>query len=279
MNLDYNSPWTEFTFIALDTETSGAYPIGSEIVEFSMIKWRNGEEIGELQSLIKPSIPMGETVIKIHGITNEMVKDSPPLSDKIKEIYDFISDGIVVAHHAPFDLGFLAYDFEKHNLQLPRKPALCSSLLSRNLITGSPNHKLQTLIKYLNLPQGMAHRASDDARACLQVTLLCLNKLGKQASLKEILHKQGKRVYWEDYSIKDLNLNPTLRQVSEATINKRELDFVYESKNKKISTRRAKPIGIVRNPDGDFMQALCYIDKTEKRFYLNKIKEAQVVLY
>ena len=71
MNL--NLPLNQYTYIAFDTETSGAYPVGYDIVEFGAIKYHHGQEIGKLQFLLKPREKMSDFIIGIHGITNEMV--------------------------------------------------------------------------------------------------------------------------------------------------------------------------------------------------------------
>ncbi|MFN9066189.1 MAG: PolC-type DNA polymerase III, partial [Bdellovibrionales bacterium] len=105
--MDRTRPWTEYPLIAFDTETSGAYPVGSEIVEFGAVKWFQGQVVDKLQLLIKPQWPMGDEVIKIHGITNEMVAQSPSMSEVVGQIHQFMSGGIAMAHNAPFDLGFV----------------------------------------------------------------------------------------------------------------------------------------------------------------------------
>ncbi|PIS11739.1 MAG: hypothetical protein COT73_02405 [Bdellovibrio sp. CG10_big_fil_rev_8_21_14_0_10_47_8] len=156
--MDFSKPWTEFDLIAFDTETSGAYPLGSEVVEFGAVKWRGGQVIDSYQTLLKPSEPMTPFIIGIHGITNEMVENAPKISEKIHEIREFIEGSILMAHHAPFDMGFMAVDFQKNKIPFPSEPVLCTSLLARQLIPESHNHKLQTLIQVLKLDQGAAHR-------------------------------------------------------------------------------------------------------------------------
>ena len=168
--------WTEFPIIAIDTETSGQYPIQDDLCELAAIKSVGGEIVDKKQFLVKPKEKMSDFVIGIHGITNEMVKDAPPISEVLSEFMDFVADGVIVGHHSPFDLGFLVYDMEKLGLSLPKYPAFCSSLISRNAIVGPPNHKLQTLVKYLNLEGGQDHRALDDAHACLQLLFKCFEK-------------------------------------------------------------------------------------------------------
>lgn len=274
--MDLNRPLQEYSFVAFDTETSGAYPVGFDVVEFGAIKWRGGTEVGRLQFLFKPREPMSDFIIGIHGITNEMVAAAPLVSEKIAEIREFFKDSVLLAHHAPFDMGFMAEEFEKNALPLPTDPVLCTSLLSRKLIHESENHKLQTLVKFLNFDGGAAHRAFDDARSCLMVGLECFRRLGEQATLADAIKAQGKNLEWKDYSLRShpLKVVPILM---EAVTQKKRADIVYSGGSQKGETRQVVPIGIVRNPDGDYLMAFCLRDKTNKRYYLSRIKDAAVV--
>lgn len=275
--LELDKSWNDYTLVAFDTETSGAYPVGSEIVEFGAVKWRNGEEIGSLQFLLKPSEPMSAFIIGIHGITNEMVADAPKMDSKIQEIRDFCEGTVMMAHHAPFDMGFLCHDFEKNKIRPPESQVICTSLLARKLIPESSNHKLQTLIKLLNIDGGQAHRALDDARACLHVGLECFRRLGPLTTMSEIVKIQGKNLDWKNYSLR----SPTTTKITElvrAIEMKKPVDIVYDGGSAGQGTRRITPSGLVRNPDGDYVMALCHRDGVQKRFYLGKIKDLEISL-
>jgi DNA polymerase-3 subunit epsilon len=273
--MDFTKPWTEQTFVAFDLETSGGYALGYDIVEFGAVKWSKGQEVDRLQLLFKPRTPMSDFIIKIHGITNEMVEGAPFISEKIQEIRDFFNDSILMAHHAPFDMGFIQADFEKHKVIPPKEPVICTSLLARKLITESPNHKLQTLIKVLKLDGGQAHRGLDDARACLQLGLICMQRLGDHASLNDVFKSVGKLLHWNDFSIND-SKNENIIQTAKAIQKGAFLQLIYLGGSVKTS-RRIKPIGIVRNPDGDYVQAICLIDRVSKRFYFDKMVDLSIV--
>lgn len=272
-HMELHRPWTEYTFVAFDTETSGAYPIGSEIIEFGAVKWKNGTEIATIQTLLKPKELLSEFNMSIHGISNEMVATAPKMPEKIREIYDFLSHAVLIAHHAPFDLGFLAVAIEENKLVLPAGPILCSSLLSRKIIHGCENHKLQTLVRYLNLDGGTAHRALDDARSCLKVGLECFKRLGDAVTLSELLKCQDKSLRWSDYSLLN-GKNAIINALIDAIQKKKNVDLLYEKTATKAESRSVSPLGIVRNPDGDYLQAICLRDKIAKRYYLSKIREA-----
>jgi DNA polymerase-3 subunit epsilon len=276
--MDFSKPWTEYEFVAFDTETSGAYPLGSEIVEFGAVRWKQGQIVDQYQTLIRPSKPMSDFIIGIHGITNEMVADAPFMKDKIGEIRKFFDGAFLMAHHAPFDLGFVNLEFEKFNIPAPLEPVICTSLLSRKVIHETANHKLQTLIKFLNLDPGSAHRAADDARNCLDVGLECFKRLGETATLQKVFATVEKDLRWSNYSLLSVN-NGVIDSIRRAVIEQKHLDISYTTMNaKKAETRRITPIGLVRNPDGDFVMATCHRDGAQKRFYLQKISDIQIVL-
>lgn len=273
--MDLNLSLSEYTYVAFDTETSGAYPVGHDVVEFGAIKWFKGQEIGRQQWLFRPREPMTDFIIGIHGISNEMVANAPLISEHIVEIRDFFKDAVVMAHHAPFDLGFMAIEFEKAGLSLPSEPALCTSLLSRKWIHGVENHRLQTLVKALGIDGGQAHRAYDDAKACLQVGLACFEKMGPSMTLAGAIKSQMKPMWWKDFSLNQI-LSENIRNIKEAILLKKNVDLLYEGGSRKGEVRKVKPIGIVRNPDGDYLYADCLTENTPKRYYLSRVSEAQI---
>lgn len=268
------SLWSDYPIVAFDTETSGPYPLESEIVELGAVKWFKGEVIGQFQTLLKPSKPMTQDNINIHGITNEMVADAPLMKDKIGHFHEFIKDSILIAHHAPFDLGFITPEFEKAGLAFPMNMHFCSSLISRALLHAT-NHKLQTLVTELNLVGGDAHRAYDDAYSCLQVFIKAAEKLDVP-SIEKLKAVQVKKLAWLDYS---LYLKPTeqIKSLVDAIHKQKTIQIVYEGGQSKNKLRPITPKGIVRNPDGDYVHAECGLDNQRKRFYLSKIIDIELV--
>lgn len=267
------SLWSEYPIVAFDTETSGPYPLESEIVELGAVKWHKGQIVGQFQTLLKPSKPMTQENMNIHGITNEMVADAPLMKDQIKAFYDFIQDSVLIAHHAPFDLGFMAIEIEKAGLPFPNNVHLCSSLISRALLH-TTNHKLQTLVKELELVGGDAHRAYDDAYACLQVFFKATEKL-EVASLQKLKAVQVKKLTWGDYSL--TKGSEQIKSLADAIQKQKTIQIVYEGGQSKNKLRPITPKGIVRNPDGDYVHAECGLDNQRKRFYISKILDIELI--
>ncbi len=269
LKFNLNDSWTNYPLVAFDTETSGAYAIESEVIELGAVKWFNGQIVDRFQTLLKPKKLLTEENIRIHGISNEMVANAPLMSDKIHDFYQFINGSVLLAHHAPFDLGFLAIAFEIHNVQFPKTLNVCSSLLARALLT-TTNHKLQTLIKELRLTGGEAHRAYDDAYACMQVFFKCMEKIAPDERLSRILEVQNKNLDWNNYAV-NRSGSKVLEALFIASSQQKELQISYLSGQTKGKPRKITPLGIVRNPDGDYINAFCHIDNQRKRFYIDKI--------
>lgn len=273
--------WQDLTWVGFDTETTGQYPLSAEFCEVAAIKWRGGQVVDTFQSLVRPQHTIPDEVIKIHGITNEMVVNAPEFQEVLPGLLDFFADGVVLAHHAPFDVGFLMVEIEKMNLPQPKNPIICSSLLSRKVIKKTPNHRLQTLIDFLGLEKGAAHRALDDAKACLEVGLHCFEKMesetGRSVSFNEIEKKQGHVITWPRFSMNSLRKDLVIAEVVKATEERKKLSLIYGGGKKGKVPRQVSPMGLVRSLDGDYLAAFCDIDQKKKRFYLNKIIEAEAL--
>jgi DNA polymerase-3 subunit epsilon len=271
----FKTPWYDATFVAIDLETTGKYPLDAEICEMAAVKWRAGVVIDTYQSLIKPSQLMSSEVIAIHNITNEMVETAPMLAHKLEEFHRFIGGGFVLAHHAPFDMGFLTWEFEKAGLGLPALPAFCTSLISRSMNFDVPNHRLATLAGHFGISPGSAHRALDDAKTCLQVALRYFEKLGREAKVSDIQGVQVTSLPWARFSIDDLTEREHFRVLVRALRDHGEVIITYEGGSRPGEARKVFPLGLVRNPDADFLVATEGNNEGDdvkpKRYFLDKI--------
>lgn len=224
---------------------------------------------------------MSDEVIAIHNITNEMVESAPVIEDRLAEFHEFIKDGFVLAHHAPFDLGFLAWEFEKARMLLPDRPAFCTSLISRALNADVSNHRLATLATHFGIEAGAAHRALDDAKTCLGVALKYFEKLGREAKVSDIQGIQNTVLPWNRFSIDALTERDHLRSMIRALRDKREIIIVYESGSRPGEPRRVFPMGLVRNPDGDYLVATEGNNEGDdvkpKRYFLEHISSVKQI--
>lgn len=177
-------PLAETTFIVLDLETSGASPsIGAGITEIGAVKVRGGEVIGYFQTLINPGGDIPAFITVLTGITNAMVVTAPSIQEAFPSFLEFLGsaeDSVLVAHNAPFDIGFLKAAAAAHAYPWPRYTVVDTARLARQVLLRDeiPNCKLSTLARFFNTVTTPNHRALDDAKATVDVLHGLLERIG-----------------------------------------------------------------------------------------------------
>src|SRR6188768_481298 len=103
-------PLRDITFCVVDLETTGGSAEGgSMITEIGAVKVRGGEVLGEFQTLVNPRTEIPAFIAVLTGITNGMVADAPPIESALPAFLEFAAGSVLVAHNAPFDVGFLRH--------------------------------------------------------------------------------------------------------------------------------------------------------------------------
>ncbi len=153
--------------VFIDVETTGLDPAeGHRIIEIGAIAMERGHLVKEFQSLVQVSYPISQHVSKIHDITNDMLTGHPTPEEIYPKVKDFISDSILVAHNAKFDIGFLRSEFKRLNQSITNQ-SICTLELTRRRYPRLPNYKLSTVYEHLvgkQPAEARNHRALDDAR-------------------------------------------------------------------------------------------------------------------
>ena len=130
--------------------------------------------------LVNPLKPISEQITQITGITNEMVKDMPDISEVLPRFRKFCGDGIMVAHNAKFDMSFIYAAAKRLGIYFPNKTA-DTLLMSREIFKNEKNHKLDELCRRLNVTLDNHHRAVSDSTA----TAYCFIKMMEMTEWKE----------------------------------------------------------------------------------------------
>jgi DNA polymerase-3 subunit epsilon len=181
----------EVTFTVVDLETTGGSKTQDAITEIGAVKVRGGEVVGEFATLVNPERGIPRSVVSITGITEAMVVDAPRLATVLSSFLEFLAGSVVVAHNAPFDVGFLRAACERLGLRWPKPQVMCTARLARRVLTRdeTPNHKLATLARVLHARTEPTHRALSDARATVDVLHALLERVGPLGvrSLEELL--------------------------------------------------------------------------------------------
>ena len=165
----------------VDLETTGgSASAGSSITEIGAVKVRGGEVLGEFQTLVRPSEPIPPFISVLTGITNAMVAGAPRIEAALPAFLEFAQGTVLVAHNAPFDVGFLKHYAELQALPWPRFDVLDTAKLARRVVTrdDAPNCKLSSLARLFNSSTTPNHRALKDARATVDVLHGLMERLG-----------------------------------------------------------------------------------------------------
>jgi DNA polymerase-3 subunit epsilon len=170
----------ETTFVVLDLETTGGAPDGGGITEIGAVKVRGGEELGVLATLVNPGERIPPFITVLTGITQAMVMPAPPVEVVLPSLLEFLRGAVLVAHNAPYDVGFLKAACARHGYSWPAVRVLDTAALARRVLTRDevPNRKLGTLAAYFRATVQPTHRALDDARATVDVMHGLFDRLG-----------------------------------------------------------------------------------------------------
>lgn len=110
--------------IVLDTETTGMNQLGAHyeghgIIEIGAVELVNRRYTGNnFHIYINPNRPVDPEAINVHGITDEMLADKPEFKAVAQEFLDYIKGAELLIHNAPFDVGFMDYEFRKIGLDV-----------------------------------------------------------------------------------------------------------------------------------------------------------------
>lgn len=171
------------TFVVVDLETTGGSHQESSITEIGAVKIRGGEIIGEFQTLVNPESPIPAFITVLTGITDAMVIAAPKIGEALFSFLEFVgseTETVLIAHNAPFDIGFLKAAAQKCAVQWPNYQILDTAKIARYVVTRdeAPNCKLSTLAHFFGASTSPDHRALSDARATVDVFHGILDRLG-----------------------------------------------------------------------------------------------------
>ncbi|MDR0517044.1 MAG: 3'-5' exonuclease [Fibromonadaceae bacterium] len=205
--------------IAFDLETTGLDAAKEEIIEIGAIlfsvKESKGcmvqERLGEFQSFVKASKPIPERASDVNKITNEMISNAPSCAEILQKFKTFCEGAnYLVAHNAPFDIGFLNVAYGKHSISAPANIILDSIKIFRNTIQ-LPDYKLGTIAKAfdsrneisLKIASDSMHRALYDCEMLMHalVAILRSRLSNEEWAEREFLQALKKKDIYGDRSV------------------------------------------------------------------------------
>jgi DNA polymerase-3 subunit epsilon len=174
-------PLRDVTFCVVDLETTGGSAEGgSMITEIGAVKVRGGEVLGEFQTLVNPHATIPPFIAVLTGISDTMVAGAPGIESALPAFLEFAAGSVLVAHNAPFDVGFLKHFADRQGRPWPGFEVVDTAKLARRVITrdDAPNCKLSSLAQVFRATTTPNHRALSDARATVDVLHGLMERLG-----------------------------------------------------------------------------------------------------
>ncbi|ADQ14760.1 PolC-type DNA polymerase III [Halanaerobium hydrogeniformans] len=199
INNPYPAEIKQTEFVVFDLETTGLNPSQHDIIEIGAVKIKAGEKIAEFETFIDIDKNVPAKITEITGINTSMLTGAPKLKAAIERFIDFIGDGVLVAHNADFDYGFLRTALQKLEINRKEYTVLDTLALSRALIKDSKNYKLNTLAEYFSVELDDHHRALADADATAEILkkLLAIIEKDDNSNLKDI-NDYISKIDWKD---------------------------------------------------------------------------------
>lgn len=177
--------------VVFDLETTGLSPERDGIVEIGAVRIVGGkiDERLKYETLVKPTNAFGDPMLipwhaqRVHGISNEMVRHAPTITEILPEFLEFVGADAVVAHNIGFDGGFMRVNARRLGLNWSPAAELCTVQLSRRAFPKERAHNLTVLAERLGLEfaPGGRHRSFGDVQVTAQAYLRLMERLGVRA--------------------------------------------------------------------------------------------------
>ncbi len=202
----------ERPLIIFDLETTGVDIVNDRIIEIAIVKvMPNGDEETKTRR-INPECPIPEEATRVHGITDEDVKDCPPFRAIAKSLYQWIEGCDIAGFNSNrFDLPLLVEEFLRAGVEVDFTQSHFVDV--QTIFHKMEPRNLEAALKfYCNKELQNAHSAEADAVATYHVLLGQLERyrdalpndvagLANFSKHKKLVDFAGRLVYDEDGEI------------------------------------------------------------------------------
>jgi DNA polymerase-3 subunit epsilon len=259
-------------FVAFDTETTGLWAPSNRIVEVGAVKFRLGQtDCQRFQALVNPERSIPLETIRVHNITDSMVKSAETIKPVLEQFLEFCgADSILIAHNALFDISFIGCEMDRVGLSLPNNQILDTVDIFRKFHPGLDSYSLLSLAQQFKISRTQNHRATDDAALVWKLFLHVSQDF--PSTPDSTAFKRHFTFYSVDQWQGEVRPLPEeFADIQIAIDEKTRLEIVYQSNNNPPQTRVIKPFRIHYLKSNHYITAYCERVESERTFRLDRI--------
>jgi DNA polymerase III epsilon subunit family exonuclease len=264
-----NNKLSDVSFCALDLETTGINPALHRIVEVGIIRFTMDEIEGTYERLVDPGMKIPDEVVRIHGITDEMVAGSPRIGDILDNISAMLHNCVLVIQNPGFDMSFLSWAYQINGVPAPVMVAVDTVRLSRRAYPNLHNHKLDTICSHLDLNLSH-HRALSDAEGCMEIFRRIIRERDPAGRwhLPDLIAYHGSFIQAKNNSLKKT------ADIGERIMGMRlgsNVGIKYMDHAGTVTSRMINPREFIRYRGKTYVLAYCYLRNEMRYFNIDRI--------
>ncbi|HQZ71088.1 MAG TPA: exonuclease domain-containing protein [Anaerolineae bacterium] len=261
------TPLRSLPWAVVDVETTGLSPErGDRVIEVAVLRVEPDGRRELYSALVNPGRPIDPRASAVNGIRDVDVADAPPFADLTDSLSASWQGAVLVAHNAPFDLGFLRAEFALAGRAAPDRPVVDTLGLARNCFRFAANN-LGTVAQSLGVRIATAHRAGGDVSTTAGVLDAMLTRLEAQevSTLAEV-QLASRLGIGPAETPSDAVPEPLATAIRE----QRALFIRYRSSGSSLSVRMIQPVAL----RGNYLVAYCHLRRESRTFHIDRIREA-----
>jgi DNA polymerase III subunit epsilon len=169
----------DLAYTIFDTETTGLLPDeGDEIISIGAVRVVNRRVLTSetFEQLVDPRRRISAASFAVHGISSDMVRGQPVITDVLPAFARFAEDTVLVGHEVGFDMRFISKKEDQAGVRFTQ-PLLDTRLLSAIVHPEHERHSLEAIAERLGVSVVGRHTALGDALVTAEVFVRLLEQL------------------------------------------------------------------------------------------------------
>jgi DNA polymerase-3 subunit epsilon len=172
-------PLHEARYVVVDLETTSGRVMPGSITEIGAYRMDGIRITDSFQTLVRPQMRIPRFVTALTSITDDLVRDAPPIEAVMPRFREFLGDAVMVAHNAQFGFAFLDFEFRRLFGIGMTNPVLCTVRLVRRFLPSVKRRRLDALAEHFGLSTEGRHRGLGDARMAAELLAILIETARK----------------------------------------------------------------------------------------------------